>query len=145
MFYLLGVTYVLRFSKFQISNFSRFHHRQILWKRSGEPIVLDSKNWFARNTKIPRRSIISQKYRNFFKNMFDSAGFTYVLRLLWFSDLQFLKIPPPEILWTRSEKPIVLDPPEFDKNKFHLFDVRSGRTCGHFEFPKWWDMKNNMF
>ena len=70
LFDLVWFTYVSRFlrlSDFQSS--SRFHHRKILWKRSEKPNVLDSNNWFAKNTKIP-----------FFKNMVGWVGLIYVLR-----------------------------------------------------------------
>ena len=105
----------LRFSDFP--NVSRFHHRKILWKRLEKPIVLDSKIWFAENTKIPRRSKILKTSQYFFKNVFDAVRFTYVLRFLSFPDSQNLsRFQHHKVLWKRSQKPLVFYPPDFDKN-----------------------------
>ena len=63
----------------------------------------------------------------------------------------FIKIPPPKNLWKRSEKPLVLDPTDFEtkththtEHEFHIFDVRYCQRSGNVGFPKGWDMKNNI-
>ena len=58
IFDLMGFTNVLRYSDFQ--NWSRSHHRKILWKHSEKPIVLDSKVWFAKK----QDSTSIQNYEN---------------------------------------------------------------------------------
>ena len=79
--------------------------------------------------------------------MFDLIGITHVLRCFMIFRLpKYIKIPPPKNLWKRSEKPIVLDPPDVENKKLKMSStfLKSGRVkhVGHFGVPKCRDMKN---
>ena len=63
----------------------------------------DSNKWLAEIPKIPCRSKISQKVSTFFKIMFDSVGFTYVL-IFWKMIVQKYQDSTPEQFFENARR-----------------------------------------
>ena len=78
----------------------------------------DSNGWFATNTKSPRQSTISQRLSALFQTYFWFSRIYLCFKNLYdFHIFQRLSsFHHRKILRKRSEKPIVLDPPDFGKN-----------------------------
>ena len=102
------------------------------------------KNWLSKTTKIPRQSKLVRTCRRFFVVLhyfWFSRIYCYFKSFLWFSDLQDLsRFHHWQNLWKRSEKPIVLDPPDFEnkiKNQFHILMSGSVTNIGNFGSFLW--------
>ena len=105
----------------------RFHARQI----ESESIDTFSKKWLSEITKIPRPSDLVRKYRHFFKHVFCFNKIYLCLKVFKNLIVQKYQASTPDNSLNAVGDTNCVGPTRFKtktKNKFHNFDVWSGRT-----------------
>ena len=98
------------------------------------------RNWFFKNTKIPRPSKLVEKYRHLFKFICDLIGISYVSQFFGFPDFHFSRFHHRKNIWKRSEKPIVFGFKTIRRKYRDVTPIQnSSKGIGTFQIDFWFN------